>query len=144
MKKDNLIFIGYTAYGDYLSLNGFLRFLLNYYKKIYYYIRDEHISYLKELYNDVFDKIDFVNLNYLTNYMNTTNDFNVFNICLSDNCKLILKNLTDNTNYYNSINKLTKLLEIDTYEYKNDFYINNHISFYIANGFDPNLLVKSN
>ena len=35
MKKEGLVFLGWNAYGDFLSYNGMVRFLLNYFDKVY-------------------------------------------------------------------------------------------------------------
>jgi hypothetical protein len=141
MKQNILIFIGYFAYGDYLSLNGMIHFLLNYYDKIIYYTQNPHIKYLKELYNDVLNKIEFYDTDVLNEYIKNNNNYNVFNMCPSFEWNTLFKNVVnDDNNYYCCNNKITNLLDIKS-TIKTTNNCSNSLSFYGNNGFDENILL---
>ena len=67
----NFVFIGYPAYGDFLSSNGLLRYLLSFFDNVIYYVHNEHIEYLKVLFNDIIEKILFLNEDSLKTYRPT-------------------------------------------------------------------------
>ncbi len=56
----NLVFIGYPAYGDFLSCNGMIRHLVKFYNRIQFLIYNEdHRRYLSVLFQDITDKVHF-------------------------------------------------------------------------------------
>ena len=94
MEKVNIIFTGYDAYGDWISLNSFVRFLLNYYENII--LITTFKDFVKQLFidndkiivgfdnninnNDYYDEINvevFVkkekSFNFTRNFFSTTN-----------------------------------------------------------------------
>lgn len=72
----NLIFIGYPAYGDFLSFNGMIRYLVNFYEKIQFKVlAEEHREYLSVLFQDISEKVDFcfkTVIDHNTDILNTT------------------------------------------------------------------------
>jgi NDP-sugar pyrophosphorylase family protein len=59
-QKKNLIFIGYPAYGDFLSYNGMIRHLVKFYDRIQFLVfNEEHRKYLNIMFKDITDKVHF-------------------------------------------------------------------------------------
>ena len=62
MKNEKLIFLGWNAYGDFLSYNGLIRFMLKYYDIVYIKTDNKFIEHLTDLYNDVLDRVHFLTI----------------------------------------------------------------------------------
>jgi hypothetical protein len=154
----NLIIYGYDAYGDWLSYNGIIRFLLQYYD--YIYIITTYIDYVKEMYRDS-NKIIIVReikLNPYNSYLfeynknipkliNIDSNVDELSLCIWD--KNPIKKINSTNKFFNNINRIGKFFKIDCIDIKNPpeilskpdllkenslDYENNSTAFYLANG----------
>jgi len=140
INNKELLFIGYSAYGDYLSLNGMTRYLLNFFKKIYYITEHiNHIKYIEILYNDILDKINiytYDNIDFILN--KNKNNIIIFNQMLNNNKNLFLNDNNKNI-YYNCDNNISKYLNNENIII-NQKNISNSTSFYFNNGLNPGII----
>ena len=158
MKKEGLVFLGWNAYGDFLSYNGMVRFLLNYFDKVYIKADSRFLDYLNDLYNDVLDKvifmsdvqiIDFINQNKNIAVLNLIQyvDFNESGITSVVNSykfgNISLKSIVSDKLYFNGDNKISSFLNLD-FEYTNSNldYIDNASNFYTNIGLNPEIRYK--
>lgn len=153
MKSGNLIFLGWNAYGDFLSYNGMVRFLLNYFDKIYIKSDSKFIEYLKDLYNDVLDRVIFVSIDEAIelcdkniNVLNTIHhiDYNFTSLVNRDEFDNIsLKNLVPSEFYFNNENKISDFLDLKSEHIESSLeYIDNASYFYINIGLNPEIRYK--
>jgi len=146
MEKVNIIFTGYDAYGDWISLNSFVRFLLNYYENII--LITTFKDFVKQLFidndkiivgfdnninnNDYYDEINvevFVkkekSFNFTRNFFSTTNPIAPF------------LNLN-----YEKVNTLDVSVDMNNRHFfkdKNKNLENNSSAFYLALGIPKNI-----
>ena len=146
MEKVNIIFTGYDAYGDWISLNSFVRFLLNYYDNII--LITTFKDFVKQLFidndkiivgfdnninnNDYYDEINvevFVkkekSFNFTRNFFSTTNPIAPF------------LNLN-----YEKVNTLDVSVDMNNRHFfkdKNKNLENNSSAFYLALGIPKNI-----
>jgi hypothetical protein len=134
-KTQDLIFIGYGAYGDYLSYNGMIRYFLKYYNKIYYHYGDNinHKIYLSILYNDIPNRVIFINTKDIQQIINHLNILNA-----QQHGEDLLKNDNNKHQYFNGINKITKLLNIE--ESEPNYTLSNSTMFYYKVGINPDFI----
>ena len=146
MEKVNIIFTGYDAYGDWISLNSFVSFLLNYYENII--LITTFKDFVKQLFidndkiivgfdnninnNDYYDEINvevFVkkekSFNFTRNFFSTTNPIAPF------------LNLN-----YEKVNTLDVSVDMNNRHFfkdKNKNLENNSSAFYLALGIPKNI-----
>lgn len=108
-----VILIGYSFYGDYLSLNGMVNYLLYYYDIIYYIVDNKkHNPYLKEIYKNK-RVIITTTKNASQLLLQDPNFIDVINTCIYFNLDKLLQD-KPYKNYYNYNNLLyNKLKNID-------------------------------
>jgi hypothetical protein len=154
----NLLIRGYDAYGDWISYNGLIRYLINYYD--YIYITSNYIDFVSELFKDnkkiiIIREINvnsyyFFFLKYVNNIpqlFNFDNNFDELNLCIWD--KNPQKKIKLSRNFFCNTNRIGKYLKIDCIDisgipetYSNPDilkenskeYENNSTAFYLANG----------
>ena len=129
-RKRNLIFIGFPAYGDFLSYNGMIRHLVTFYERIQFLVYNEqHLNYLSILFQDIADKVHFCIDVYF--YENT----DIINITSSmyDN---VFRNRVPHDRYFDKNNPFPYpgIMHLNE-EYEN----NNATSFYMNVGLSPDL-----
>ena len=73
----SVLFIGYDAFGDYLSNNGMIRHIGKKYNRIY--ILTNFIEYVNFLFNDL-DNLECVHPFHLNNFLNSTESFDVVDV----------------------------------------------------------------
>lgn len=158
MKKEGLVFLGWNAYGDFLSYNGMVRFLLNYFDKVYIKADSRFLDYLNDLYNDVLDKVifmsDFEIINFIEQNKNIAvlnliqyvdfNESGITSVVNSDKFgNISLKSIVSDKLYFNGDNKISSFLNLD-FEYTNSNldYIDNASNFYTNIGLNPDIRYK--
>lgn len=158
MKKESLIFLGWNAYGDFLSYNGMIRFLLNYFDKVYIKADSNFLDYLNDLYNDVLDRVIFISNDEVINLisqnknmvvLNTIQyvDFNELGVTSKVNTdkfnNISLKSITSDELYFNGDNKISTFLNLE-FEHTNSNldYIDNASNFYTNIGLNPEIRYK--
>lgn len=154
MRRESLIFLGWNAYGDFLSYNGMIRFLLNYFDKIYIKADNNFLDYLNDLYNDVLDRVIFVSIDDVINIASNKKtpvlnliqyvDFDengVTSIVNADKFQNIsLKIIVPSELYFNGDNKISGLLNLGPeYTNSNLDYIDNASNFYTNVGLNPEI-----
>jgi|694.fasta_scaffold16641_9 hypothetical protein len=157
MRRESLIFLGWNAYGDFLSYNGMIRFLLNYFDKIYIKADNNFLDYLNDLYNDVLDRVIFVSIDNVINIASNKKtpvlnliqyvDFDengVTSIVNADKFQNIsLKSIVPSELYFNGDNKISGLLNLGPeYTNSNLDYIDNASNFYTNVGLNPEIRYK--
>ncbi len=158
MKKEGLVFLGWNAYGDFLSYNGMVRFLLNYFDKIYIKADNKFLDYLNDLYNDVLDSvifmsdvqiIDFINQNKNIAVLNLIqyvdfNEFGVTSVVNSDKFgNISLKSIVSDKLYFNGDNKISDFLNLESEHTNSNLdYIDNASNFYTNIGLNPDIRYK--
>jgi hypothetical protein len=156
MKKESLIFLGWNAYGDFLSYNGMIRFFLNYFDKIYIKLDGQFLEYLIDLYNDVLDRVFFLSDIDIINLVNSNNNipvvnlvphvgFNDFksNISYDKFGNISLKSIVPTELYFDVDNKICNFINLE-YENTNSNldYIDNASNFYTNIGLNPEIRYK--
>lgn len=141
----NLIIHGYDAIGDWISVNGLIRYLLKYYSNIH--IITNLVSLCTELYRDNSNII----INNINNITNTTFDELSFNIWeYSEKCynvRYYFNRINRIGNFYNIVCKnITSYPKLDNQSnYTHNFnidsieYENNSSAFYLALGIPSNI-----
>jgi len=136
-KTDDLIFLSYTPNGDCLSLNGMIRFLLKYYKKIYYHVPNPvQQKYVSVLYNDLEEgRLIISDTDSILNIINT--NINILNQMYPE-CELF-KNENNASNYFNRDNHISKILGLpDLSKQDPPYLLSNSTTFYFKNcGINP-------
>ena len=122
MKNEKLIFLGWNAYGDFLSYNGLIRFMLKYYDIVYIKTDNKFIKHLTDLYNDVLDRVHFLTIDETINVINNNKGISVLNslqyVDFDENGitskvssdqfgNLNIRSLVDNDFYFNGDNKIS-------------------------------------
>ena len=123
MKNEKLIFLGWNAYGDFLSYNGLIRFMLKYYDIVYIKTDNKFIKHLTDLYNDVLDRVHFLTIDETINVINNNKGISVLNslqyVDFDENGitskvssdqfgNLNIRSLVDNDFYFNGDNKINE------------------------------------
>jgi len=154
MRREGLIFLGWNAYGDFLSYNGMIRFLLNYFDKIYIKADNNFLDYLNDLYNDILDRVIFVSIDDVINIASNKKtpvlnliqyvDFDengVTSIVNADKFQNIsLKSIVPSELYFNGDNKISGFLNLGPeYTNSNLDYIDNASNFYTNVGLNPEI-----
>jgi hypothetical protein len=158
MKEKYLIFLGWNAYGDFLSYNGMIRFLLKYFDVIYIKADAQFLYYLNNLYNDVLDRVKFVSIDDIINITNHNKKIPVLNtiqyvdfdqsgvtsIVNADNFgNISLKSLVPSEIYFNGDNKISNFLGLGPNETISKLeYVDNASNFYINIGLNPEIRYK--
>jgi hypothetical protein len=157
MRRESLIFLGWNAYGDFLSYNGMIRFLLNYFDKIYIKADNNFLDYLNDLYNDILDRVIFVSIDDVINIASNKKtpvlnliqyvDFDengVTSIVNADKFQNIsLKSIVPSELYFNGDNKISGFLNLGPeYTNSNLDYIDNASNFYTNVGLNPEIRYK--
>jgi hypothetical protein len=142
----NLIIYGYDAIGDWISVNGLIRYLLKYYSNIH--IITNHISLCTELYRNNSNII----INNINNVTNTTFDelsFGIWGYCEKCyNVRYCFNRFNKIGNFYNIVcQNITSCL--DEADYKSNYshilsgdsieYENNSSAFYLGLGIPSNI-----
>jgi len=154
MKKD-LIFLGWNAYGDILSYNGMIRFLLNYFNKIYLRCEGPQAQYANVLFSDISDKVYPADSSHIHNLIQTNNEILVLNT-------MVAFHMDSNGNYYfggpsNELshmvkpenflwgnNKISDFLNLDEEFRKNELeFVDNSSNFYVNVGLNPKIKTDS-
>jgi hypothetical protein len=154
MRRESLIFLGWNAYGDFLSYNGMIRFLLNYFDKIYIKADNIFLDYLNDLYNDILDRLEFVSIDNFINIVNNKSipvlnliqyvDFDENGVTSKVNAdkfqNISLKSIVPSELYFNGDNKISGLLNLGPeYTNSNLDYIDNASNFYTNVGLNPEI-----
>jgi hypothetical protein len=154
MRREGLIFLGWNAYGDFLSYNGMIRFLLNYFDKIYIKADNNFLDYLNDLYNDVLDRVIFVSIDDVINIASNKKtpvlnliqyvDFDENGVTSKVNAdefqNISLKSIVPSELYFNGDNKISGLLNLGPeYTNSNLDYIDNASNFYTHVGLNPEI-----
>jgi len=141
-KNVNIIFTGYDAYGDWISLNSFVRFLLNYYNNVI--LITEYKDFVKELFRDN-NKIIIGFDNYKINSNEYYDEINIEIWVKTEKNFNFTRNFFSTTNpiapflglNYKKINTFDVLVDINNRKVFKDEYKNlesNSSAFYIALG----------
>ena len=142
-KTDDIIFLSYTPNGDCLSLNGMIRFLLKFYKKIFYRVPNPtQQQYLRVLYNDISDnRIILYNDDEIQQIINS--DINILNQMYPE-CELY-KTEQNKSNYFNRHNPISKILGLpDLTKQEPPYLLSNSTTFYFTNcGIDPDYCITN-
>lgn len=155
MKNEKLIFLGWNAYGDFLSYNGLIRFMLKYYDIVYIKTDNKFIEHLTYLYNDVLDRVHFLTIDETVNVINNNKDISVLNslqyVDFDENGvtskvssdrfgNLNVRSLVDNDFYFNGDNKISDFLNLESEYTENKLeYIDNASNFYVNLGLNPDI-----
>ena len=143
-----IIFSGYDAYGDWISLNSFVRFLLNYYDNIY--LLTYYKDFVKELFKDN-DKI-IIGFDYNNDYYNN-DSYDEINIEIWEKKD---KKFNFTKNFFSSSNPIGPYLGLDCvkvntvnptiilncraiFKEENKILENNSSAFYLALGIPKNI-----
>ena len=150
MKYESLIFIGWSAYGDLLSYNGMIRFLLNYYEKIYLPC-DSHLHYYASvLYSEINERlilVDSGNVNRIVSenpnifILNSRVNFTIESgIAITHGSFTDFSNLVEPNKFIWSGNKINNVINLDEKYTRNDIeYVDNSSNFYINVGLNPKI-----
>ena len=132
--KSICIFIQFLAYGDYLSCNGLVRYLLTKYNKILFYHNHEknQEDYLKYMFKDIHNDLYFLNFEEIKNYIFYNLNYNY--------------DILDTTNKIIHIdNDIINNISIKNYYYKQNTTqiipnnIDNASNFYLSVGYNSNI-----
>ncbi len=150
-----ILFLGWNAYGDLLSYNGMLRFLLNHVDEIYFNIDNSKIlEYALSLYADesrikFCNKFESMSLIYntdvfvLNSIQHTNHDLYLKNIIQKED-STYFKDLINPNRFINGKNRLENYFKFDFNDTKNNLeYVDNASQFYVNLGLNPEIRYKN-
>lgn len=140
-----LLFIGWNAYGDYLSYNGMVRFLMNYFDEVHIKCEEfeqEFIPYLTILYSDVSNRVYFSSTKRMKDMVINENHKKYFALhagsTKTEFKEFQLKEYLEYENFFNHINFISNYFDIDDeYTQCSLEYIDNSSFFYTELKLNP-------
>lgn len=150
MQSDNLVFIGWSAYGDLLSYNGMIRFLMNHFKRVYL-VCDSHLhQYSSVLYNDLMDRIILIDSGNIHRVISENQNTFILNSKINFNMDSGLpvihgpfndfSHLVSSDKFIWGHNKISNVIKLDEKYTKNDLeYVDNSSNFYVNVGLNPKI-----
>lgn len=154
MKLKNVIFIGWSAYGDQLSYNGMVRFLLNHFETVFLSC-DSHLHfYVSTLYNDIMHRIILIDDGWVHRVVNENPGIYIINTKVNFQMENGTPKIWGSLGNFSDLvpidkfiwdkNKISNVLSLDNFYTENNLeYTDNSSNFYVHVGLNPKIKTEN-